>query len=63
LRTHLIEPALLRADDFQSFYAARQRALEGLVADAMHKPVVREAGIDEPGDEIPDDAAAEEVAA
>lgn len=63
LRTHLIEPALLRADDFQSFYAARQRALEGLVANAMHKPVVREAGIDEPGDEIPDDAAAEEVAA
>jgi hypothetical protein len=31
LRTHLIEPALLRADDFQAFYQARKAALLGLI--------------------------------
>ena len=63
LRTHLIEPALLRNDDFASFYTARQQALEGLVADAMQKPVVREVGTDEPREELPDDAGEAEVAA
>jgi hypothetical protein len=63
LRTHLIEPALLRNDDFKSFCAARQQALEGLVSDAMKKPVVREIGADEPGEEFSDDAEEAEVAA
>lgn len=63
LRTHLIEPALLRNDDFATFYAARQQALEGLIAGAMQKPVVREAGTDEPGEESPDEAEETEVAA
>jgi hypothetical protein len=63
LRTHLIEPVLLRNDDFDSFYAARQEALEGLIAGAMEKPVVREAGADEPGEEILDDVEEAEVAA
>lgn len=64
LRTHLIEPAYLRSDDFVSFYAARQEALEGLIAEAMQKPVVQEAGVDETGEEIlDDDDEKEEVAA
>jgi hypothetical protein len=39
LRTHLIDPALLRADDFSSFYAARKGALLTIVGGAMGKPV------------------------
>jgi hypothetical protein len=62
LRTHLIEPTLLRNDDFDAFYAARQKALEGLVAEAMKKPVVPISGPDEPDDDIEDDEP-EEVAA
>lgn len=42
LRTHLIEPSTLRADDFDAFYAARSEALLGLIERAMGKPVVRE---------------------
>jgi hypothetical protein len=62
LRTHLIEPSLLRNDDFDSFYAARQQALEGLIAEAMKKPVVPVSGPDEPDDDIEDEEP-EEVAA
>jgi len=47
LRTHLIEPAHLRADDFKAFYEARSKALAELVAGAMQKPVVEEAGTNE----------------
>ncbi|EIL93674.1 GmrSD restriction endonuclease domain-containing protein [Rhodanobacter spathiphylli] len=47
LRTHLIEPAHLRADDFKAFYEARSNALAELVAGAMQKPVVVEAGTNE----------------
>ncbi len=39
LRSHLIDPALLRADDFQGFYDARKAALAALAADAQGKPV------------------------
>lgn len=56
LRTHLIEPAFLRNDDFEGFYTARQQALEGLVGEAMGKAVVREAGADEPGEEMESEA-------
>lgn len=48
LRSHLIEPAHLRNDDFDAFFEQRKAALAGLVADAMGKPVVDEKGADEP---------------
>lgn len=62
LRTHLIEPALLRNDDFAAFCTARQAALEELIAGAMQKPVVLEVGSDEADDDSTDDTE-EEVAA
>lgn len=55
LRTHLIEPAHLRNDDFQAFFAARMEALSGLVSHAMGKPVVLEQGVNEPEQEAPAD--------
>jgi hypothetical protein len=39
LRSHLIDPAPLRADDFEGFWKARKKALAGLAADAQGKPV------------------------
>lgn len=39
LRTHAIEPDLLRRDDFKSFYAARKQALLALVGQAMGKTI------------------------
>lgn len=47
LRTHLIEPAHLRADNFDAFYAARKTALAGLTTAAQGKEVVQGAEIDE----------------
>ena len=47
LRTHLIEPDLLRANKFADFFEARSRALAALVSDAMGKPVVEEHGANE----------------
>ncbi|MEW5926410.1 MAG: DUF262 domain-containing protein [Gemmatimonadota bacterium] len=47
LRSHLIEPSFLRADDFDGFYAARRSALAALVAGAMGKAVVDEEGSNE----------------
>lgn len=47
LRTHLLDPEHLRADDFDAFYAARSKALADLVANAMQKPVVEETGANE----------------
>lgn len=37
LKTHAIEPSLLRANDFNGFYAARKQALLGLITKAMGK--------------------------
>lgn len=55
LRTHLIEPAHLRTDDFGVFFAARREALTGLVSAAMGKPVVKQQGTNEPEREaVPD---------
>lgn len=62
LRTHLIEPDYLRADDFEGFWQARRAALATLVGESMRKQVV----IDAPEDEtatVPDDAEDEEEAA
>lgn len=38
---HEVDPALLRADDFPSFFDARQVALQRLITEAMGKPVQR----------------------
>ena len=55
LRTHLIEPELLRADDFEGFFEARIRALSGLISSAMGKPVVEDVGPNEPELVLEDD--------
>ncbi len=47
LRTHLIEPAHLRNDDFGAFFEARMRTLADVVAGAMDKAVVDERGANE----------------
>jgi len=39
LRSHLIDPATLRADDFEAFWRARKLALADLAAGAQGKPV------------------------
>lgn len=39
LKTHAIEPSLLRADDFHGFYTARKQALLVLIGRAMGKTV------------------------
>jgi hypothetical protein len=39
LRSHLIEPAALRTDDFEGFWKARKVALAELAANAQGKPV------------------------
>lgn len=44
LKTHRIDPALLRADDFNGFYAARKAALLDLVEKAMGKQAEQGAG-------------------
>lgn len=54
LRSHVIDPALLRADSFQTFYAARKAALLSLVERAMGKPPAEASAVlsddDEDGD-------------
>lgn len=47
LRTHLIEPEHLRADDFDTFFNTRIKALSELISEAMGKPVVEEKGSNE----------------
>jgi hypothetical protein len=39
LRSHMIDPTALRADDFEGFWKARKAALAELAADAQGKPV------------------------
>jgi hypothetical protein len=48
--THLIEPGLLRSDDFEAFFQRREKALLALVEQAMGKPAAVEAAFepDEP---------------
>jgi hypothetical protein len=40
LRSHLIDPAALRGDDFDRFFEARSRALLGRIEKAMGKPIL-----------------------
>jgi len=47
LRTHLIDPELLRSDDFAAFMRTRQASLVGLVEAATGKRVIAEAETDE----------------
>lgn len=48
LATHVIEPGLLRSDDFDAFYATRRDALIALIERAMGKTVFRGEAADEP---------------
>lgn len=59
LRSHAIDPGLLRADSFEAFYAARKSALLELVVNAMGKAPTDEVESysDEGEDEESDDAA------
>ncbi len=47
LRSHLIQPEFLRADDFQGFFDARLKALSSLISSALGKPVVERHGTNE----------------
>jgi hypothetical protein len=54
LRTHLIEPELLRTDNFDAFFKQRMNALSDMIGKAMHKSVVMEEGENEPVFEEPE---------
>jgi hypothetical protein len=56
LRTHLIEPQFLRADDFKGFCDARVKALSTLISEALGKPVVETHGANEIEREVEEDA-------
>ena len=59
LRTHLIDPSLLRTDRFEAFYGARKGALLSLVGAAMGKqPVDTGEDVTEDPDDLEEDAAA-----
>jgi hypothetical protein len=60
LRTHLIDPALLRYDEFEKFYAARRSALLDMVARAMGKAIahVSDAVADDADDDDEEDGEA-----
>ena len=56
LGSHLIDPALLRADDFTEFMTARQASLVSLISKAIGKPViVADAEIDDTSESIDED--------
>jgi hypothetical protein len=55
LSSHLIDPALLRADDFDAFMVARQKKLLALIEQATGK-VAYEGSIEEEGEEVEADA-------
>jgi hypothetical protein len=42
LETHVIDPTILRSDDFEAFYEARFEQLLRRIEDAMGKPIARE---------------------
>jgi hypothetical protein len=47
LRSHLIDPQFLRADDFDGFFQARIKALSELISGVIDKPVVERHGSNE----------------
>jgi len=56
LRSHLIDPELLRSDDFESFMECRQQALVDLISRAIGKAVYKGEG-DDAGEDVSDDLA------
>jgi hypothetical protein len=61
LGSHLIEPALLRSDSFDEFFAARSRELLDRIGKAMGKPTGQASSAAEPEPmDDPDDEAADE---
>jgi hypothetical protein len=60
LKSHVIDPKLLRADSFQEFYGARRAALLAIVERAMGKPSSEGTGV--VADDDDDDEAASEAA-
>lgn len=63
LKSHLIDPEHLRADDFDAFWNARRKALSNLVSSAMNKKVVDDHGDNEPVVDLFDDEEQQEAAA
>ncbi|UWQ21654.1 DUF262 domain-containing protein [Jannaschia sp. W003] len=60
LRSHLIDPEHLQADDFHAFYEARREALTELIEQEMTNPVIRDViPEDEPEFESVDEEAAD----
>ena len=57
LESHLIDPLLLRADDFDDFVGRRQEALLGLIEAATGKAIYRGAATDEPVEDMIEDEA------
>lgn len=47
LETHLIDPVLLRGDDFEAFFGHREKRLAELASNAMGKPVVGDLSTEE----------------
>jgi hypothetical protein len=62
LRSHAIDPALLRADDFANFFDARKAALLNLIAGATGKSILP-AGGEAPAEDDEDDEEALEASA
>jgi len=54
LTTHLIDPDLLRADDFDGFYAARKRSLGILIAETTRRPMATDSLPEETEFDLPD---------
>lgn len=54
LRSHRIDPALLRADDFHGFFRSRQAALLEMIEGATGEPVYRGDETDEPEEDLPE---------
>ena len=52
LQSHLIDPTLLRADDFDAFIAHRREALLALIEKAIGKSVYRGTAADEPVEDV-----------
>ncbi|MBN1459459.1 MAG: DUF262 domain-containing protein [Armatimonadetes bacterium] len=46
--THMVDPAALRADDFEAFFGARKEALISKIEEVMGKPVIRSSAQPEP---------------
>ena len=55
LQTHLIDPKLLRTDNFEGFFQARQAALLGLIKEATGQSVYGGEATNEPEIDVPDE--------